>query len=397
MTLPLYQSGSHALDDGHPPSKTAHLGLWFERFYQGFTSNWNLETDAKAKALIEKMKKDWIKAIAKQETPSKHLQRHAEQRQQLAKGIKAHYRVFETTSPFVTGVGLSHPVENGMSWHPTLGAPYMSGAAVKGLLRAWVEEWMDFDSEQAREALVIRWFGTAKNNEHNASAGELLFFDLLPTDKVTLACEVMTPHMGGWYEKGGQVTLSKDNPDKISVNDYADKVPADWHSPVPIYFLVVRSGKFATLIGARTPEAQAEVGQAMEELAKALEWLGAGAKTATGFGRMEESAADAYEREQNQAKEAKAQKMAALTPAQQCLTEVQELMSADQAKKHPSYKDSRTGNPIFEEAKKLKELATGMSEAEKAEAKACLTAVFGYLGIDRNKAKAAKELWSSLN
>jgi CRISPR-associated protein Cmr6 len=34
-------------------------------------------------------------------------------------------------------------VENGFLWHPTLGVPYLPGAAVKGLVRAYVEHWDD--------------------------------------------------------------------------------------------------------------------------------------------------------------------------------------------------------------------------------------------------------------
>ena len=40
--------------------------------------------------------------------------------------------VFESDSRFVTGLGRSHPVENGFAWHSTLGTPYLPGSSVKG-------------------------------------------------------------------------------------------------------------------------------------------------------------------------------------------------------------------------------------------------------------------------
>ena len=141
---------------------------------------------------------------------------------------------------------------------------------MKGLLRAWMKTWAE-DIDGNRDKLLDAWFG-GKRGE-----GELIFFDALPVEPVTLAADVMTPHMGKWYEKGGDIK---------SVDDDHDKVPADWHNPEPHFFLVVKNAKFLFQIAPRRGKDGETAGQAMGFLKDALDYLGAGAKTGAGYGRM---------------------------------------------------------------------------------------------------------------
>jgi CRISPR-associated protein Cmr6 len=186
-----------------------------------------------------------------------------------------------------------------------LGVPYLPASGVKGLLRGWVEVWMDHGS-QDKKALIARWFGAAKGGDEDArntstadseNAGSYLFFDALPSKPVQLDCDVMTPHMGKWYEKGADYTSTAE----------ASLAPADWHSPVPVPFLVAKSGtSFNFMVAPRltgNPEidayTNAELPRVLTELKNALEWLGAGAKTATGYGRMiDQKALDAQKTQQ---------------------------------------------------------------------------------------------------
>ncbi len=280
---PLYQNDSHALSN---PPQGGHLGLWFERFFDKFENDWSIQPESK---------KAWIQTVCRKQGNLEQLSQQARRCQQLAKALGGGYREFKTQGTFVTGTGISHPVENGITWHRTLALPYLPGSGVKGLLRAWVEQWMEFADEDQRQLTSQRWFGHATGDE--GSAGELVFHDLLPSQPLELACEVMTPHMGKWYEQGGDIR---------SPADLAGSAPADWHSPVPIPFLTVKNGHFATLITPRVAAATTEVDRALGELAKALEWLGAGAKTATGFGRM----VDVLDLQRREA-EAEQQRMAA--------------------------------------------------------------------------------------
>ena len=278
MSVPFYQSGAVAARSVAPESlKSAHTGLWYTRFYDAFNpQGWSVKDDGK---------RSWIdKTIRIGPSGNAEQLQHLVQRQhKLCKVLGGVCAQFETDGPFVTGMGLSHPVENGFTFHPTLGVPYLPASGIKGLLRGWVEGWMD---DEKTNGVVQRWFGAAKDNDSKVEegAGNLIFFDALPSQPVRLACDIMTPHMGQWYEKGGE----------LEPGDYAAAAPADWHSPVPVPFLVVKSAtKFQFMIAPRKvgdaaldAQAQADVVLAMQELKKALEWMGAGAKTATGYGRM---------------------------------------------------------------------------------------------------------------
>lgn len=254
MTSPLYADSAIAAKAIIPgTTHSINTGLWFTRFYDSFKADWSVD---------EEGKRGWIDRVIRLGTSgSKDQIESLNQRQrQLCKALGGETRIFETEGSFVTGMGLSHPVENGFTFHPTLGVPYLPASSVKGLLRGWVEAWMDNDENDSTE--YERWFGTTE------CSGELIFFDALPTKPVHLGCEIMTPHMGKWYEKGDE-----NNP------------PADWYSPVPVPFLVVQpKTKFHFMIAPRLTGG--DVTKAMEELKNALEWIGAGAKTASGYGRM---------------------------------------------------------------------------------------------------------------
>lgn len=269
MSLPIYHGD-------HPYSRPAdaNRGLWHTRFYKGFDASWEVDDDSK---------RSWITENAGLCGNDRELEAHAERMNRLNKALGGHCVDFDTVWHFATGLGISHPVENGFAWHQTLGVPFLAASGVKGMLRAWTECWRDFDSEEARQAAITRCFG-ASAGDADSSAGNLIFFDALPIERVHLAADVMTPHMGKWYEQGHDIH---------GPQDYATKAPADWYSPVPVPFLVVKKAAFRfmiapRLIGDETADAQARADalDAIQQLEQALEWLGAGAKTAAGYGRM---------------------------------------------------------------------------------------------------------------
>jgi len=269
MPLPIYQGD-------HPASRhtDANRGLWYTRFYKGFNANWEVDDNSK---------RSWIADNAGPCGNNRELEDHAERMKRLNDALGGHFADFDTVWHFATGLGISHPVENGFAWHHTLGVPFLAASGVKGLLRGWAECWRDFDNEETRQVTINRCFGPSAD-EGNSSAGNLIFFDALPIERVCLAADVMTPHMGKWYEQGREIHCTQ---------DYATKAPADWHSPVPVPFLVVKKAAFRFMIAPRLigdeaadAQARADAMDAIQQLEQALEWLGAGAKTAAGYGRM---------------------------------------------------------------------------------------------------------------
>ncbi|PPC84001.1 MAG: type III-B CRISPR module RAMP protein Cmr6 [Methylotenera sp.] len=283
MTQPLYKGVAH-------PQKMqadANAGLWFTRFFNEFDDKWTVG---------DKAKTNWIDTLSGKRGNEEMIAKMANSLSKLGASLGAEIRYFKTDWHFATGLGLSHPVENGFTWHQTLGVPYLPASGVKGLLRGWVEAWMDHDSDTDKHAMINRWFGAVENKlgAKENSAGNLIFFDAIPTKPVTLACDIMTPHMGKWYEKGGDIK---------SEDDYADAAPADWHSPVPVPFLVVKQANFRCMIAPRLigddahdTQAKQDAKAAMEQLSLALQWIGAGAKTAAGYGRFTEDSPEAEAR-----------------------------------------------------------------------------------------------------
>jgi CRISPR type III-B/RAMP module RAMP protein Cmr6 len=90
----------------------------------------------------------------------------------------------------------------------------------------------------------------------------------IPIGPVKLEVDVMTPHYADYYGSGD--------------------VPGDWLSPVPIPFLAVAAGTaFQFGIVPRTTDGKEHLETVAEWLTNALQWLGAGAKTAVGYGRFE--------------------------------------------------------------------------------------------------------------
>ena len=96
-----------------------------------------------------------------------------------------------------------------------------------------------------------------------------MFLDALPTQPSILKTDVMTPHYSPYYQN--------------------EEPPADWHSPNPIPFLVVEADQpFVFGVLPRRPDEQSrrDCSFALEWLEAALAWTGAGAETATGYGRF---------------------------------------------------------------------------------------------------------------
>ena len=240
--------------------REGHAGLWFDKYCDAWHVNgdaWTLSSCTKnGKEINPKL--DWINSVTKMEIGERHqLDKYALRLARLIEKRGGRADVFATESRFVTGLGRSHPVENGFAWHPTLGTPYLPGSSVKGMVRAWAktEEKQALDQDSLK-----RLFGTP------GGVGGICFLDAVPTISVRLEADVMTPHYAGWS---------------------ADEPPGDWMSPTPIPFLATVAGTpFLFAIVSRGNVSEADLNLVSCLLRSALEWAGGGAKTAIGYGRF---------------------------------------------------------------------------------------------------------------
>lgn len=286
MTVPLY-SGVEM-----PERCDGHYGLWFERFADFYESDFSILKKKMIRGKEQSPSAAWLqKHFKKKVGDNNQLSAHVQTQLQLVKNLGGECLTFKAGWHFVTGMGNPHPVENGFSWHPTLGVPYLTGTAVKGLARGYIEQYLDTSGEdepgRARMDLLLRWFGSTDKDPltkgYQAQAGELIFFDALPLEPVQLGVDVMTPHMGKWYADGG----------KDGRVGQPDAVPADWHDPVPISFLVAKdislffSFALRPHSGAEAQQQGIELSDVIDVLVRVLDHQGAGAKTSTGYGGFE--------------------------------------------------------------------------------------------------------------
>ncbi len=257
MNLPSYLTATEAPRD---PGNRGHRGLWWERFFSGYDQNWQPDQGAATA---------WLRSVARGTCGDPgELRRVAARHQAIARARGGVTAAFDTQGLLLTGMGLPHPLENGLLWHPTLGVPYLPGQQLKGLLRSWLEVWAEDENHLSKH------LGTPER------MGRYAFLDAVPLEPVALAVDVMTPHRGKWYLNGGGIQAVEGEPDPAVV-------PADWHDPVPIRFLAVRQACFlVTLLPTRVGNAQDELKTVLDALGEAFEWLRAGAKTAVGYGRL---------------------------------------------------------------------------------------------------------------
>jgi len=139
------------------------------------------------------------------------------------------------------------------------------------MVRAWAKT-----ETEADPGLIARILGDEKKKE----AGRGSFLDAIPVAPVRLEADVMTPHYAGWD---------------------AQDPPGDWRSPVPIPFLTMAPGVrfwFGLVPCGDLEEGDLDV--AWKWMVEALQWAGAGAKTAVGYGRFRwvPEATEARQREQ---------------------------------------------------------------------------------------------------
>lgn len=287
--------------DNDAPKQRAlgNAGLWYNKFF----NQWHSISDV---AIPEEGKQNWVtkvadgNAVGNREEIDSYIMRMG----QLLEQQKQAPLFYKLESDFVTGLGLGHPIENGFAWHHSLGTPYLPASSIKGLVRHWAEnwalpdraslskqEWRDYKEE------FLRIFGSRLNDKEviksakHTTTGSVIFFDALPTRPVTLKADIMTPHYSDYYQ-----------------DVRGETAPSDWLSPNPIPFLALNRGvTFLFAILPRSPQdeqALEDCKQAQEWLKGALEWLGAGAKTAVGYGRFSFDAA-ATKKHQQAAEEAK--------------------------------------------------------------------------------------------
>ncbi|MBI3650825.1 MAG: type III-B CRISPR module RAMP protein Cmr6 [Acidobacteria bacterium] len=239
--------------------QTANASLWLNKFL----GEPNASDNDKKRKLIE--------GVINQKTISDTKDLYKEFFTRWEQTLKD-YGVKETRKAqvrgrMVIGLGSESVLETSVTLHHTYGVPYIPGSALKGLARSFTKKmdgWTDEHSE------IV--FGNKKENDNkqddNAFAGFITFFDalLIPNGQPftkALHLDVLTVHHKEYYE---------DKP----------KPPADWDDPTPIPFLSATGTYLLALAGPTN-----WINPTLKLLELALKEEGIGAKTSSGYGRME--------------------------------------------------------------------------------------------------------------
>lgn len=271
MALPLPRRQSDLLA-GSP-----NLSLHFDHGYAGYDPKWAHRKADPRYGVIEGRTEFLRTFVARFNDPNEYGpflgRRDAALELRSAKSAEA-----TSSAPLLVGLGRWNPTEIGFNLDRFTGCPFIPGSSVKGLLREAARLVAAQELPEPQKDAVDYWkgrrmktFGRDTSDMPDAvadEAGSVVFFDAYPIAWPRLELDVMTPHYGGYY--GGN-----------------NAVAADWEDPVPVHFLRVPARTTIRFWFAGRPDAGVDAGdldRIRELLPIALDWLGLGAKTSSGYG-----------------------------------------------------------------------------------------------------------------
>jgi CRISPR-associated protein Cmr6 len=266
MSIPLPESLARLVRESRS------LSLRFDRGYDGYDANGGVWKHRRASAHEKEGKTEFLQNFVKAFNGSvdeKELYQHTVARR-IAALSPLRAQSHTATSSLIVGIGRWNPVEVGFTLDRFTGSPFLPGSTIKGLVHAAAVlvgsgELAGDHVLWANEEALTRVFG--KQDQQ----GAFVFFDALPAQWPVLEVDVMTPHHSKY-------------------NDGSGAFAADWDEPVPVHFLRIKAGTrflfwFGPRLGASIEDGvDAAVGRL---LTTALDWLGAGAKTSSGYGWFE--------------------------------------------------------------------------------------------------------------
>lgn len=238
---------------GADSAPASHAGLWLDKYALKVSRE---ETGWKRELVEATVRKE---ASGERTDYAKFYSRW----KQTLDGRGARCREAEVEGRMIVGLGAESVLETSIALHRTYGVPYIPGSALKGLARRCAGK-LDDGWTQEHSRVV---FGNDKRDA-DATAGYVTFFDALYVPGSSrfggaLHADVMTVHHEGYYMRG-------------------DAPPADWDDPTPIPFLSA-TGSYLVALHCEYEEWLAPT---FALLRYALKEVGVGAKTSSGYGRL---------------------------------------------------------------------------------------------------------------
>lgn len=366
--------------------KDAPPGHRFGLYFSCWQSDWTMEPDPKkSEEKDKKGKLAALKRVASLDQYSEAQLKELRQRQQAvaaALGEPVFTLPATSISPFMTGTGMEHPLENGFAFLNPYGLPYLPGSGVKGVLRRAAELLVEGAFGEAQgwdQSAIDDLFGKeteSRDNETARNRGALRFWDVFPQPANNRLCvEIMTPHYGDYYQGNTNTT------------------PHDSGQPNPILFLAIPPGScfefFVQCESALLPKPLQQEWRNLLEIAfrHAFDWLGFGAKTAAGYGQFPITAIEEARAEQQKIV-AERQTQAAqinLSPEQMTLVELQSWFNEDQ-----NAKRKESGGRLANRLSELLNQGLQWPVAEREVLANLAESIYSYLGGSGKKKQERK-------
>jgi CRISPR-associated protein Cmr6 len=234
---------------GPQSGRSPNAGLWLDRYIRSQDPG------------DKNSRRDLTSEVSAIPEPEKAYAEYFARWKRTLEAHGAELRVAKATGRVVVGLGAEAVLENAICLHRTYGVPLIPGSALKGLSASFARQRLDggwSPDSPAYKAL----FGELD------SAGYVTFFDAL-------------------YVPGSGHSGRPLHPDVITVHhpEYyqsASAPPADWDDPIPVPFLSA-TGEYLLALGGPA----GFVARAYDILKLAMSESGVGAKTSSGYGRME--------------------------------------------------------------------------------------------------------------
>jgi CRISPR-associated protein Cmr6 len=259
-----------------------HAGLWLDKYLpeqEDQNKKGDRHQNDRTKSSVTNPRMAHIQSVATLTLSPDHPYRAFYKRWEalLSEDDKARMRLATVKGRMIVGLGDESVLETSVALHQTYGIPYIPGSALKGLAASYIHQYAartdDANWQKESEAYKIL-FGDTND------AGYITFFDAFYVpdtgpNKQALWPDIITVHHQKYYQGSNGISA-----------------PADWDSPIPIAFLSA-TGTF--LIALAAPDLQEPapwLDKTFDILREALLELGIGAKTSSGYGRMDLSSID---------------------------------------------------------------------------------------------------------
>jgi CRISPR-associated protein Cmr6 len=231
-------------------AQETNAGLWLDKYM------WGDEEASK--------RRDLVHDVAKLPEPQAYKGYYRRWQEMLREySVTTQMREVRVKGRMVVGLGSESVLETSICLHRTYGVPYIPGSALKGLASSYAHQRLGEEWRLGGKLHTIL-FGDTDN------AGYITFFDALyiPGSGKMLYPDVITVHHEGYYQ----------NAEK--------KAPSDSDDPNPIPFLSATGTYLLALAAPDFQQPTRWVDMTFQILAEALEKMGIGAKTSSGYGRM---------------------------------------------------------------------------------------------------------------